>query len=61
MTKIRVRSGRGTGTIEVDSDASKWSGEDFKKIQAAFLFRLNKDKNYGKDKLSYQGGEYERT
>ena len=35
MTKIRVRSGRGTGTIEVDSDASKWSGEDFKKIQAA--------------------------
>ena len=35
MTKIRVRSGRGTKIIEVDSDASKWSGDDFKKIQAA--------------------------
>ncbi len=35
MAKIRVRSGRGTGTIEVDSDSSKWQGEDFKKNQAA--------------------------
>ena len=35
MAKIRVRSGRGTKIIEVDTDASKWSGEDFKKIQAA--------------------------
>ncbi len=35
MTKIRVRSGRGTKIIEVDSDASKWSGDDFKKIQKA--------------------------
>ncbi|MHA7647890.1 hypothetical protein [Nitrosopumilus sp. S4] len=35
MGKIRIRTGRGTGTIEVDEDASKWSGEDFKKIQAA--------------------------
>ena len=35
MAKIKVRSGRGTRIIEVDSDASKWSGEDFKKIQAA--------------------------
>ncbi|KAF6247148.1 hypothetical protein C6990_05580 [Nitrosopumilus sp. b3] len=35
MAKIKVRSGRGTGTIEVDDDASKWSGSDFKKIQAA--------------------------
>ena len=33
--KIKVRSGRGTRIIEVDEDASKWSGEDFKKIQAA--------------------------
>ena len=33
--KIKVRSGRGTKIIEVNEDASKWSGEDFKKIQAA--------------------------
>ena len=33
--KIKVRSGRGTRIIEVDEDASKWSGEDFKKIQEA--------------------------
>ena len=35
MGKIRIRTGRGTGTIEVDDDASKWSGEDFKRIQEA--------------------------
>ncbi|HJJ22842.1 MAG TPA: hypothetical protein OQH54_03895 [Nitrosopumilus sp.] len=35
MAKIRVRSGRGTKIIEVDTDAAKWTGEDFKKIQAA--------------------------
>ena len=35
MAKIRIRSGRGTKIIEVDSDSQKWSGEDFKKIQAA--------------------------
>ena len=35
MGKIRIRTGRGTGTIEVDEDAAKWSGEDFKKIQEA--------------------------
>ncbi len=35
MGKIRIRTGRGTGTIEVDDDAAKWSGEDFKKIQNA--------------------------
>ena len=33
MGKIKIRTGRGTGTIEVDSDATKWSGEEFKKIQ----------------------------
>ena len=33
--KIKVRSGRGTRIIEVDEDASKWSGDDFKKIQEA--------------------------
>ena len=35
MVKIKIRTGRGTGTIEVDSDATKWSGEEFKKIQEA--------------------------
>jgi hypothetical protein len=35
MGKIRVRTGRGTGTIEVDEDVSKWSGDEFRKIQAA--------------------------
>ena len=35
MGKIRIRTGRGTGTIEVDDDAAKWSGEEFKKIQEA--------------------------
>ena len=35
MGKIKIRTGRGTGTIEVDSDATKWSGDEFKKIQEA--------------------------
>ena len=35
MVKIRIRGGRGKGFIWVDSDASKWSGNEFKKIQAA--------------------------
>ena len=35
MVKIKVRSGRGTRIIEVDSDATKWSGKEFKEIQAA--------------------------
>ncbi len=35
MVKIRIRSGRGTRIIEVDSDAAKWTGEQFKEIQAA--------------------------
>ncbi len=35
MVKIRVRSGRGTRVIEVDSDATKWSGDEFKQFQAA--------------------------
>ena len=33
MGKIRIHSGRGTGTIEVDDEPKKWSGDDFKKIQ----------------------------
>ena len=35
MTKIKVRSGRGTRIIEVDDDATKWTGSEFKKIQEA--------------------------
>ncbi len=35
MTKIRVRSGRGTGFVWVDSDATKWTGEQFREFQAA--------------------------
>ncbi len=35
MVKIRIRSGRGTKIIEVDSDATKWTGKQFKEIQAA--------------------------
>jgi hypothetical protein len=33
MGKIKVRSGRGTGTIEVDDSGKKWSGDEYKKIQ----------------------------
>ena len=33
MVKIRIRSGRGTRIIEVDSDATKWTGDEFKAIQ----------------------------
>ena len=33
MGKIRVHAGRGTGTMEVDEDSSKWSGDEFRKIQ----------------------------
>jgi len=35
MAKIRIRSGRGTKIIEVDDDATKWSGDEFRKIQAS--------------------------
>ncbi len=35
MAKIKVRTGRGTGTMWVDSDVSKWTGDEYKKIQAA--------------------------
>ncbi len=34
MGKIKVRTGRGTGTIEVDDTGKKWSGEAYKKLQA---------------------------
>ena len=35
MAKIRIRTGRGTKIIEVDSDAAKWTGEEYKQIQEA--------------------------
>jgi len=35
MAKVRIRAGRGKGFIWVDSDAGKWTGEEFRKIQAA--------------------------
>ncbi|QLH05983.1 hypothetical protein [Nitrosopumilus ureiphilus] len=35
MGKIRIRTGRGTGTIEVDDDPTKWSGDQYRKIQEA--------------------------
>ena len=34
MGKIKVRSGRGTGTVEVDDDGKKWSGDAYRKKQA---------------------------
>ena len=34
MVKVKVRTGRGTGTKEVDVGDLKFSGEEFKKIQA---------------------------
>ncbi len=35
MAKVRIRAGRGKGFIWVDSDAGKWTGEEFRKLQAA--------------------------
>lgn len=34
MGKIKVRSGRGTGTVEVEDGGKKWSGDEYRKIQA---------------------------
>ncbi len=35
MAKVRIRAGRGKGFIWVDSDAGKWTGDEFREIQAA--------------------------
>ena len=35
MTKIKICSGRSTKIIEVNDDATKWTGSEFKKIQEA--------------------------
>ncbi len=42
MVKIRVRSGRGTRIIEVDSDATKWTGAQFKQFQEAAKAKAEK-------------------
>jgi len=34
VAKIRVRTGRGTGTIEVDDKGKNWSGDAYRKAQA---------------------------
>ena len=35
MGKIRIRTGRGTGTREVEDGEKKWSGDEYRKLQAA--------------------------
>jgi len=34
MGKIKVRTGRGTGTVEVEDGGKKWSGDEYRKVQA---------------------------
>ena len=33
MGKIKIRTGRGTGTMEIDDNPARWSGDEFRKIQ----------------------------
>ena len=33
MGKIRIRTGRGTGTREIDDGAKAWAGDAYKKVQ----------------------------
>jgi len=33
MGKIRIRTGRGTGTREIDNTGEKWAGDAYKKVQ----------------------------
>lgn len=33
MGKVRVSSGRGTGTREIDDASKKWAGDEYKKVQ----------------------------
>ena len=35
MAKVRIRAGRGKGFIWVDTDATKWTGEQFREFQSA--------------------------
>ena len=34
MGKIKVRTGRGTGIVEVDDSGKKWAGDAYRKEQA---------------------------
>ena len=34
MGKIKIRTGRGTGTREIEDGEKKWSGDEYRKIQA---------------------------
>ena len=33
MGKIKIRTGRGTATREIDDDKKSWAGDEYKKIQ----------------------------
>ena len=33
VPKIKIRTGRGTGTMEVEDTGKKWSGDEFRKFQ----------------------------
>ncbi|MBS3922879.1 MAG: hypothetical protein KGZ37_07025 [Nitrosarchaeum sp.] len=33
MGKIKIRTGRGTGTKEIDDGKKSWAGDEYKKIQ----------------------------
>lgn len=33
MNKIRIRTGRGTGTKEIDDSEKAWAGDAYKKVQ----------------------------
>jgi hypothetical protein len=39
MVKVKIHTGRGTGTIEVDVDDLKFSGDEYKQVQ-----KLRKEK-----------------
>ena len=34
MTKIKIRTGRGTGTKEIEDGQRKWSADEYRKLQA---------------------------
>ena len=33
MGKVRISSGRGTGSREIDNSEKKWAGDDYRKVQ----------------------------
>ena len=57
MVKVKIRTGRGTGSIEVDVQDLQFSGEEFKKIQAARIkaagsVNVSSGRGTGKRKLA---------